>query len=447
MTSSNAWWPLELSPRAATARDTWAAHIMEERSALDASTCATLVHQLDDAMRFHLGHILESDTLPHFAHVINGWGNVVFQGRSMFECLDRFIHAYGTRRALLQCDPEGDFHPWQTLAYAVMAGASPTTRIGSTAGGVTMLDLCHGSRHLNTDEGREFGHLLFALAHLDPEGDGIFHLKTRAVSLDDLLTEAITAHDSGTFEVCRKFHLTEGLCAATSLMPPFEEFRPDDEAFLAGQCEMLPILRILLAQAMRQAARIPAERDTALLDELRSSLYMGPYVENHCYYAGHLVELLCFAHRLGFAIDEIHWQSAICVLNTVNQILISCLPRISFADAFLHLGHYRRALTLAEQILVRRLPPGELDLAGYTLIAEPPVEVVAPDVGSLPSTFDVAPPSSVSNADLEEDVPRFGTKWSDDPAPIRWIPHFRSLMMPGWPRAVHYEFWSKRGRV
>src|SRR5258708_14802957 len=131
MTSSNAWWPLELSPRAATARDTWAAHIMEERSALDASTCATLVHQLDDAMRFHLGHILESDTLPHFAHVINGWGNVVFQGRSMFECLDRFIHAYGTRRALLQCDPEGDFHPWQTLAYAVMAGGPPTNRVSS----------------------------------------------------------------------------------------------------------------------------------------------------------------------------------------------------------------------------------------------------------------------------------------------------------------------------
>src|SRR5258708_18601677 len=164
MTSSNAWWPLELSPRAATARDTWAAHIMEERSALDASTCATLVHQLDDAMRFHLGHILESDTLPHFAHVINGWGNVVFQGRSMFECLDRFIHAYGTRRALLQCDPEGDFHPWQTLAYAVMAGASPPTRISNTAGGVPPLDLFHRNRPLHYCEGRELRPLLFSFA-------------------------------------------------------------------------------------------------------------------------------------------------------------------------------------------------------------------------------------------------------------------------------------------
>lgn len=457
MSQTPFWWPLELSGREDAAFRTFRQRMRDMPIRLDANAVNLISNQLSHLMTRHLVDIIERDGLPHLAHVINGWGNAQFRNHHLIEELIPFVHRDRMGRpVMLQCDPEGEFHPWQSFAYAVMAGIAPEEPIAPL--GVSLRQLAYNSRSINTHEGRELGHLLFALAHLDPDIAGRpFSLKGRSYTIPDLMELAIEAHHYGTFEVCRKFHLTEGLCAMAARVVGFEEYRYDAQGFLDGQLDMLFILGLIIQEASELiTAHRPAGPDS-LLHELRRTLVIGNYLENHCYYAGHLIELACFAAILGYRIAPEHYHAMVFILNELNAILPGYLPHVSFLDCFLHLGHYRRAMTLlleVERARAEQRPLTRLDLARFTvdfdapsLQAQPlPAGIMEPSSIET-SVYDLEAPSSNPRPEFEAVVAQYASVAPTDLKPRGRFDHFRRIGPAAWPRAVHYELLDYGGVI
>jgi hypothetical protein len=423
--------------------------MVARRPVFDRDLAAKADDILVHLMSRHMDEILDASTLPQYAHVINGWGNCTWRSVSMLECLDGFVHWRHGVPHLLQCHPEGDFHPWQTLAYAVMAGVEGAVPIG--ASGVTVGALARHSRELNTTEGRELGHLLYALATLDPGmSGGPFVMGADRCAAIDLLDRAVEAHYYGTFEVCRKFHLTEGICAVAARLEGVAHRRREAQMFLNGQLDMLLIVCAILRHAVpaRAAGRSSSSRD--LVDELRDVLVIGAYLENHCYYVGHLVELAELARLDGYEISGAHEGAIVYAVNETARLLTEYWPRISFFDAFLHLGHFRRAMTLVAARLDPSSPKRTCDrLAAYTasLDADAPVSATSAPRDRGDGAYEVVEVEDEREPWFEAIARAYAESAPRSRRPRGRLPHFRRVLMPGWPRAVHYEFLRGRDEV
>ncbi|MCA1612643.1 MAG: hypothetical protein LC795_04670 [Acidobacteria bacterium] len=451
------WWPLDLSSREEEALGRFRRRMRETPVPLDAGLCAAFAEQLAELMSRHVAGIVERDSLPHLSHVLNGWGDARFRGRRVTERFENFIHRdAGARPFVLQCNPEGEFHPWQSFAYAVMAGVDPEE---SFPPGVTLRELMRNSRLLDTSEGRELGHLLFALAYVEPDaGSPPFSLRGECRDVRGLMKLAVEAHHSGSFEVCRKFHLTEGLCAMAALSEGFAEYRRDAQGFLEGQLDMLLLLGLILEEARGLTERGETAEDGSLIRELRETLVLGDYIENHCYYAGHIIELAAFAESLGYRVAPEHRAAMAFVANELNRSLPPYLADACFGECFLHLGHYRRAITLLPVLERLRAERGALtraDLARYTVDFDayaPDAELISAAARQayprVPGVFEVATFEGGARAEFLSVVASYR---STSPPP-HFEPrgageHFRRIGPPGWPRSVHYEFVDYGGPV
>src|SRR5450755_5025250 len=124
------WWPLDLSDRERAAVDDVAVLLQTYPALHDRALAKRASALLAEAMSSRIGEIEDRDTMPNLCHVINGWGNAPLSGGSVLDGYARYVHrsSEGTP-SILQCSDEGDFHPWQSFAYAVMAGVSPDTPI------------------------------------------------------------------------------------------------------------------------------------------------------------------------------------------------------------------------------------------------------------------------------------------------------------------------------
>jgi hypothetical protein len=446
------WWPLELSERATEAVESFQRRMLQRPVEVDRSLAAGASDRLADRMASHVAGIVERDGLPHLCHVINGWGDGSYAGRRLSDFMAAFIHRDPDGRAfVLQRDPEGEFHPWQSFAYAAMAGVDAERPLGGS--GATLRELARNSRYVNTGEGRELGHLLFGLSYLDPElRGGEFLLQGERCDAPALLEKAVEAHHFGSFAVCRKFHLTEGLCAAARRLPGVAAFAEPAQGFLEGQLDMMLVLGAILSEVrdLARAGREPGSDD--LLTELRRSLVIGPYFENHTYYAGHAIELAAFAHLLGYRIRPDQWRAMAFVFNELNAVLPEILPQLSFLDCFLHLGHYRRALTLLVEIGDAEAAGREVDLRGYRIDFDgrPASEAEAPE--GLPELlerriYQVEEPSGGARAEFESIVESYGSI-AESALDLRGqFDHFRRVLPSGWPRSVHYELLDYGGSV
>ncbi|MCH9648209.1 MAG: hypothetical protein K0U98_08220 [Deltaproteobacteria bacterium] len=457
------WWPLELSAREKQAVEGMRADLLRQSPQLDVAAVERVSEQLALQMAHSLPAIVERDGLPHLCHVFNGWGDGLFRGRPLTAELEPFVHRNRSGGPiLLQCDPEGDYHPWQSLAYAVMAGVEPHKALFEDAiGGVTLSQLAANSRFLRTDKGIELGHLLFAAAQLGGEAlEGVFSLDGEEHDLSSLVDLAIEAHHFGGFDVCRKFHLTEGICAVAALVPGFEGFRSQGQGFLSGQLEMLLLLGVILQQARRllDTGRSLAEEspESRLVRELRDTLIVDEYLENHCYYAGHLIELAGFAEAMGYPIEAEHRGAMALVLNELNALLPEALAELSFLDCFLHLGHYRRAMTLQLEVTRaqrgnRRLERADLrrfEVDFDALAAQPGLErsSVPPALFSS-GIYAAAPPSVTIRPRFEAIVEHYAVRARQGLGPRGHLGHFRRIGPAAWPRAVHYELLDYGDRV
>jgi len=452
------WWPLDLSARAETAFAALRDELTDRPPTLDIAAVRAACGSLTAVMRHHVDDIVERDGMPHLCHIVNGWGDARFRDHRLSDEVVRFVHRDADGRPfLLQCDPEGDFHPWQTFAYLVMAGADPDRRLAGAD--FSLRELARNSRYLNTDAGHELGHLLFALAYLDPDPAGRpFHLLDQVCDLENLMEMAVEAHHWGSFDVCRKFHLTEGLCAVASRVEGMERFRDSAQGFLDGQLDMLLLLGVILRQAATCQERGEAPKDDGLLREMRDTLVMGNFIENHIYYAGHLIEMAVFADLLGFDLRREHRAAIALVANELNRHLQHYLPHLYFPECFLHLGHYRRATSLLadlEEARSRGQRIESVDWSRYSvdfdaLAADPTLAEgdPAPAAGPLPDTqgvFDLAPSTADPHPFFDQVVRCFAAAAAPGFEPRGQFSHFRRMGPPSWPRSVHYELLEYEG--
>jgi hypothetical protein len=449
MITSSFWWPLDLTTREEAAVRAFHIRMVSTPPRLDRHRLASAADLLASLMARHVGAIIDRDGLPHLCHVVNGWGNGTYRGLHMTDRMGAFAQRGESGCPfVLQCDPEGDFHPWQSFAYAVMAGVSAGDSLGSD--GLTFRKLAKTSRTLNTPDNHELGHLLFALAYLDPDPEGTpFRLSDRFLTPSRVVDAAIDAHHYGSFQVCRKFHLTEGIAAATALIPGMDRHRATAQGFVTGQLDILFVLGAMLAE-VRAACEARTElRSDGILAAFRHSLIIGDFFENHSYYAGHLIELACFAAIQGYMVTAAQRAAMVFIINEINATLPHVAEQLSFTDCFLHFGHYRRAITLfgeLEGVGWRGAEVGPDCLGRYTVdfdavtIAASAKEAGNPLARALDlGLYRLELPSANPRPRFLEVVACYERLALPELKPRGAFDHFRRVGPPHWPRAFHYE--------
>lgn len=440
MFESHYWWPLSLDAASDAALVSFRDRMTKERVSLDLTKARAADTALVRGMRNNFEEILSDDRVSSFCHIFNGWGNLRWKGHELAEQYVQFVYQdRDDSLRLLQMHPEGDFHPWQSFGYAIMAGLSPASRLWS--GGPTLRELAMASRHLSRKDGDELGHLLYSVAHLGVRVDTTFSIAGEILSLRDLIDMALHAHDHGTFRVCRKIHLTEGLCAIVAKVPGFEDDREAAEGFLEGQLDILFALGALITELDGLRARKVEVTAGGLASNLRDSLALDWFFENHAYLAGHLIELATLAHGLGYRISDAHRSAMAFIANSLNEIFPAVVHRAAWPVCFLHFGHYRRGLTLLMDLEARAWPEGEQDRAAFTVDFDAlGVTDLAREVpGDLKLIYDISARNEPARARFLDAAHAFDALVSDDLKLRGAFAHFRRTSPSGWPRALHYE--------
>ena len=194
-TPPRAWWPVELDDHLADALTTFVAELEADAPELDHAALADADARLVGAMHRQIRELIDGAALSHYCHLINGWGDARLAGGRLSEGLIFYARRGPQGPYLRQFHRDGDFHPWQTLAYAIMAGADLERELPEL--GVSLRELYAAPSPIPTAEGEELGHLLFALAELEAPADLRLELDGRARDLDELMQLAITAHHEG----------------------------------------------------------------------------------------------------------------------------------------------------------------------------------------------------------------------------------------------------------
>ncbi|SFW18407.1 hypothetical protein [Chitinophaga sancti] len=444
------WWPFSLSPRLEKSFTDIKNRLTFEDVLLNTRQNTLIISRLAEVMAHHVPEIIERDGLPYLCHIMNGWGNVIYNEREMIDELLPFIHRNESDAPfILQCEPEGDFHPWQTFAYVVMAGVSPDKEIAGT--GITIKELARNSRHINIkkDQGQELGHLLYALSYIDPDSNTApFVIENVAYNLQELMEKAVHAHKFGTFEVCRKVHLTEGLCTISANVPEFAHYKPVAEVFLNGQLDILFLLCIAMEEAKNALENNVRPSDDSLLREVRNELKIADFLENNAFYIGHLAELAALATKAGYKIRREHINALNLAVNTLNEIIPRYLPYLFFEDCFLHFGHYRRGVSLLEAVngVANGDPSANIDLAAYTanLDTLTPFRTNPAASGALSAiekaVFKLSSPVNHERERFNTVLEHYIQHARHSLEPRGRFKHFRRIGPPSWPRSFHYEF-------
>jgi hypothetical protein len=441
MTGTRYWWPLELSDELENAlalhKDELSKDVVPFDTALAERVDRLLIGFMDKPVR----KIIARDSLPYLGHAFVGWGNATVDGQALLDRIASFVHLDKAGKPYIyQCHPEGDYHPWQTFAYTMMAGVDPSAKVGTLP--YSLREIAENSTVIRTSAMDDLGHLMFASAALGMPSSLTCHFNGTPLNLAQMVDKAIHAHHFGPFYVCRKFHLTEGLCAVAATYPELAEYKPVAQKFLDGQLEVMLTLSLLIRQLELVASGAIKVEDSRIA-ALRKAMLIGTLLENHIYSAGHVIELASLTMRMGYPLSTTHIGAIHHILNHLNGAISRAFSTFSPTAAFLPLGHYRRALTLYSAL--------HADAAGSTNsraaltkywanfdTCEQPVfdertdpidalytkAVHAP--GVRPFFQDVLDEFAQGNATGMELYGGFN--------------HFRRLHPEGWPRQLHFEF-------
>lgn len=450
------WWPVELDEAELEAVSAFYDELEAEPCALDETAARRADAMIAAAMQRHLGEIMDGAVLSHYCHLLNGWGDAMWRGHRLAEGLASFCrgdadgHPY-----LVQYDRDGDFHPGQTLAYAVMAGVDPDAPVAGL--GCSLRALYEHSRTLQTDEGAELGHLLFALAHLGVDVGTRFAVPGGDTDVAGLMERAIEGHHHGHFRVCRKVHLTEGICAAAAMIPGLESHRAQAQAFLDGQLDLMLLLALALERGRDPEHAAERVAPGGIVHALRQTLAVADHFEDHVFLAGHYIELAVFAGGMGYEISPHHRDAMVRIANAIDQAIPTWLPRSPFAEQFLFYGHYRRALTLLPGFL-RAYPqpwaPSPAERAAFTvdfdaLAADEVARTLAPletPARAWSGAFTTAPAKTM-RPEFAAVVDAFAALAPAELAPRGFRSHFRHIRPAAWPFALHYELLDYDGHA
>lgn len=436
------WWPVELDAAELEAVSAFYDELEAEPCVLDQAAAAEADAMIATAMQRQLGEIIDGAVLSHYCHLLNGWGDAMWRGSRLGAGLGSFCRADAHGHPyLVQYDRDGDFHPGQTLAYAVMAGVDPDAPVPGL--GCTLRALYERSRTLQTDEGAELGHLLFALAYLGVDVATRFELPEGSTDVAGLMERAIDGHHHGHFKVCRKVHLTEGICAAAAMIPGLESHRAQAQAFLDGQLDLMLLLALLLERVQDPTQVSERVAPGGIVHTLRQTLAVSDHFEDHVFLAGHYIELAVFAGGMGYEISPSHREAMVRIANAIDHAMPTWLPRSPFAEQFLFYGHYRRALTLLPGFLgayPRPWAPSMAERAAFTVDfdALAPVKPSEPNARAWAGAFTTASAQRM-RPELGAVVDAFSELAPAELAPRGFRSHFRHIRPAAWPSALHYE--------
>lgn len=443
------WWPIDLSKNAEKAFIDKKLRYSNTQIEINYEDLMKTNHLIEQMMKSNLQDILDRDSIPNLCHILNGWGNSKFEGRLLVDHLSSFIFLRdGNSPFIEQCTTEGDFHPWQSFAYSAMAGINGETMVGDTC--FSLKQLMEGSVRINHNEGEELGHLLFALAYYfkgSKDAELKFQFDNGLFNSEELLNWAIENHFTGSFRVCRKFHLTEGICAMASLNPNFQEYKLVAQKFLEGQVDLIILISIILDESIQAIQNKESLYKESLASELREELVILDYLENHIYYAGHIIELASLALLMGYEISEPQLNAIKSVINKLNAIIPLYAPQMSFVDCFLGFGHYRRAITLFSAIeksenkndwnLLNKYEVNFNEIKSVSFTEEEinrAIEYVNSNV------FKVTDPQDQINPFLNKVITHYNLVGNIEEFPLRGkFSHFRRVCPSNWPKSVHFE--------
>lgn len=429
------WWPVELSDAELDAMSAFYDVLEDEAPALDQAAARRADELLVAAMKQHIGQIIDGSVLSHYCHLVNGWGDATLREHQLLEGLTSFCRTDDHGRPyLVQFDRDGDFHPGQTMAYAAMAGVDPDREIPGL--GASLRSLYERSRVIQTDDGAEMGHLLFALAHLGTDPATTFELPGRTVDVTGLMELAIEGHHHGHFKVCRKVHLTEGICAAAAMLPGLERYRPQAQAFLDGQLDLMLLLALVLERVSDPASVGEDIAPGGLVATLRDTLAVADRFEDHVFLAGHYLELAALAGQMGYEVSPLHRNAMVRIANAIDRALPAWLPRSPFPEQFLFYGHYRRAITLLPGFLGLEPTDREAFTVDFDALTLPePTTIAEPEI---PEAFTSAEPTGL-RPQMAAAIEALGAALPDDIAILGFRPHFRHVQPATWPHGLHYE--------
>ncbi len=445
MTEKHYWWPLELSAEIASALAQHKAELADCVVPFELDLATDADRMLVEFLAKPVRSLIERDSLPHLGHIFVGWGNAMVDGSPLLDRVASFVHLDKTGKPFIyQCHPEGDFHPWQTFAYTMMAGIDPNAKVGTLP--FSLREIAENSTMIRTDAMEDLGHLLFSFSAMTLPPSIVFQFNGKALDLRQLMDQAIHAHHFGSFNVCRKFHLTEGLCAAAATYPELREYKSVAQKFLNGQLDVMLTIS-LLTKHIESVSSGVMQIEASPIPALRKALLIGTLLENHIYSAGHVIELAVLAMRMGYHLDKPYINAIHHLLNHLNGCILRSITHFSPAGAFLPLGHYRRALTLYMALHAS-------EAAGTAAQESEPAVLTGywANFDLTPNEITVQPAASIdqlyTRAVLQPDVRPFFQFVLDEFSQLNstgmdlqgGFDHFRRLHPDGWPRQLHFEF-------
>jgi hypothetical protein len=357
--------------------------------------------------------LISDDSLPGLAHTFLALGDLPEARTSLLLRIADFVETSGSRARIRQHHPEGDFHPWQSFAYLTLL--DPAAGDWTLTDGTTIREVARGSTDLAVEQAEELGHPLLAASWLFGDADvPPLRFGGTDLNVEEILRHALYAQWFGHFDVCRKFHLTEGIVSITARQTGLGPYRHLAAAALSGQYR---VLEATAALTYGLAHRLGDPQ----LAQLRTSLGLSDLFQDHLFYVGHLLELSNLAAAVGA--DTPSPLVLEPMINVVNAWLIEHLARgESLRSNVVQVSHYLRGLS---HYLARRAP-------AWTV-----ADVMAAPAAPFPFAAETAAlelprPLFRSSLDaINRTAPEITLRGS--------LSHFRRYRPAHWPRPLHYE--------
>lgn len=364
---------------------------MKTDVALDRISVARFSDDMTRAVRMVIGE-LASGHISIFVHIINGYGNFTSESKSAREMIAK--RANNSDRACIVQDKEndGDYHPWQLFAYSIMAGISPDDEVPDT--GATLRTMALNSRDMSVSRpiGMEAGHLLFAAAHLTPDPNLEVIVNGNKMRLRKIANEGLRAHAEiglDQLTVCEHTHLAEGLAVVAVKVPGMDSIREVIQELLSIHFE-----KLILIGAMIKEGDSNSEGNEDAFNEMRKTLRFDGRFAYAAITIGHLLELVAFAEIFGYKITTEQRNAAKYVANICSEKLFNGMSSHIQGVDIIKLSHYRRAITLLDEIEAARTegrPLSTVDFTKYKVNFDGEEKGIVTDSGLvIPSIADVA---------------------------------------------------------
>lgn len=233
----------------------------------------------DEWFGSHLGIMAHSQDLGESSHFVLACGDITVHRSTWLQRFPSFLKESEPGMFSLphtrDANGRWERHPWQPLAYAMLAGIDPNRTIHGCQTSLRMI--AENSSHLGVVVPEDFGHLLIAAVLAGYTEDSVISISHRDFTLMELAEECYAAIDSSV-SFCWGFHLLEAVCLSAFLLPLPRLQQPAENVSFAR---------------LQESVKLLTERKTMVEigHALRNSIDLCGQPLQYLALAGHAVEL------------------------------------------------------------------------------------------------------------------------------------------------------------